>query len=130
MTGHDDNLALSVGPRPAAIPNAPALAAFGGDRLHAFNLEGSWDLDRAASENTDALFHSIRRVLSKDTLAQWDDLTFQFGPRAGRAARCGLLGNLLNLKAAKDWFARRINLALELHDLLVQLGELRSAAIG
>ena len=42
----------------------------------------------------------------------------------------GLVGNLLNLKAAKDGFARRINLALDLHDLPVQLGKLGSAAIG
>jgi hypothetical protein len=65
-----------------AMPNVPVLAAFGGDRLHACKLEGSWDLDRAASENTDALFRSIRRLPSKDTLVEWDDLTFQFGPRA------------------------------------------------
>jgi hypothetical protein len=62
--------------------NVPVLAAFGGDRLHAFKLEGSWDLDRAASESADALFRSIRRVPSKDALGQWGDLTFQFGPRA------------------------------------------------
>ena len=62
--------------------NVPVLAAFGGDRFHAFKLEGSWDLDRAASESADALFRSIRRVPSKDALGQWGDLTFQFGPRA------------------------------------------------
>jgi hypothetical protein len=65
-----------------AMPNVPVLAAFGGDRLHSYKLEGSWDLDRAASENADALFRSIRRLAPKGTLGRWDDLTFQFGPRA------------------------------------------------
>jgi ATPase family associated with various cellular activities (AAA) len=65
-----------------AYPHVPVLAAFGGDRLHACRLEGSWDLDRAVSENTDALFRSIRSLSHKDSIAEWDDLTFQFGPRA------------------------------------------------
>ncbi len=37
------------------------------------------------SENANALFRSIRRLPSKhakDVLVEWDDLTFQFGPRA------------------------------------------------
>ena len=37
------------------------------------------------SENPDALFRSIRKLPSKDakdTSMEWDDLTFQFGPRA------------------------------------------------
>src|SRR5208283_4040909 len=49
------------------MPNVPVLAAFGGGRLHAFRLDGSWDLDRAASENADAMVRSIRRLPSKDT---------------------------------------------------------------
>ena len=65
-----------------AMPNVPIMAAFGGDRLHSFKLEGSWDLDRAASENADALFRSIRRVPAKGSSAEWDDLTFRFGPRS------------------------------------------------
>jgi hypothetical protein len=64
-----------------AGPNVPVLIAFGGDRLHAYKIEGDWDLNRAASENADRLFRSIRRV-AKDTELEWDALTFQFGPRA------------------------------------------------
>jgi len=63
-------------------PHVPVLAAFGGDRLHVCRLNGSWDLDRAVSENAGALVRSIRKLRSKDTVDQWDDLTFQFGPRS------------------------------------------------
>jgi hypothetical protein len=63
-------------------PHVPVSVAFGGERLHVCRLQGSWDLDRAVAENTDALFRSIRKLPSKDTVAEWDDLTFQFGPRA------------------------------------------------
>jgi hypothetical protein len=45
-------------------------------------LQGSWDLDRAVKENSDALFRSIRKLPSEDIVAEWDDLTFQFGPRS------------------------------------------------
>ena len=65
-------------------PHVPVLTAFGGERLHVCRLNGSWDLDRAVAENADALFRSIRRLPSppaKDKVADWDDLTFQFGPR-------------------------------------------------
>ena len=37
------------------------------------------------TENADTLFRSIRKLSSKDakdTTKEWDDLTFQFGPRA------------------------------------------------
>jgi hypothetical protein len=64
------------------MPHVPVLVAFGGERLHECRLEGSWDLDRAVSENAAALFRSIRRLPSKDAVVKWDDLTFQFGPRA------------------------------------------------
>ena len=63
-------------------PHVPVSVAFGGERLHVCRLQGSWDLDRAIAENTDALFRSISKLPSKDTVAEWDDLTFQFGPRA------------------------------------------------
>ena len=66
-------------------PHVPVLTAFGGERLHVCRLNGSWDLDRAVAENAGALFRSIRRLPSpaaKDKVADWDDLTFQFGPRA------------------------------------------------
>ncbi|HZM01618.1 MAG TPA: AAA family ATPase [Candidatus Saccharimonadales bacterium] len=66
-------------------PHVPVSIAFGGDRLHVCRLQGSWDLDRAAAENPDVLFRSIRKLPSKptkDAAKEWDDLTFQFGPRA------------------------------------------------
>ena len=65
-------------------PHVPVAAAFGGERLHVCRLNGSWDLDRAAADNYDALFRSIRILpsqSSKDIPLEWDDLTFQFGPR-------------------------------------------------
>ncbi len=63
-------------------PHIPVSAAFGAERLHVCRLQGAWDLDRAVKENTDALFRSIRKLPSKDTVSEWDDLTFQFGPRS------------------------------------------------
>ena len=63
-------------------PHVPVSVAFGGERLHVCRLQGSWDLDRAVKENSDALFRSIRQLPSKDAVAEWDDLTFQFGPRS------------------------------------------------
>jgi len=63
-------------------PHAPILAAFGGNRLHVCRLEGAWDLDRAVEANAGALFRSVRTLPFKDALVEWDDLTFQFGPRA------------------------------------------------
>ena len=54
-----------------ATPNAPVLAAFGGNRLHAYKLQGSWDLDKAASENSEALFRSVRRIPLKDAPVDW-----------------------------------------------------------
>lgn len=63
-------------------PHAPILVAFGGDRLHQCGMPGSWDLERAVSENSEALFRSIRRLPGEARTKQWDDLTFQFGPRS------------------------------------------------
>lgn len=66
-------------------PHIPVLAAFGGGRLHVCRLRGSWDLDRMVSENTNALVRSIRKLPPKhdgNASVEWDDLTFQFGPRA------------------------------------------------
>jgi hypothetical protein len=66
-------------------PHVPILTAFGSAHLHVCKLLGSWDLERAVSENTDSLFRSIRKIPSKsakDAMVEWDDLTFQFGPRA------------------------------------------------
>ncbi len=66
-------------------PHAPVLAAFGASPLHRFDrfgMPGSLDLDRAVSENSNALFRSIRRHFPDDRLKEWDDLTFQFGSRS------------------------------------------------
>lgn len=66
-------------------PHVPILAAFGGDRLHTCRLYGSWDLDRMASDHDAAMVRSIRKLPSKaakEKSKEWDDLTFQFGPRA------------------------------------------------
>jgi hypothetical protein len=62
--------------------HVPVLAAFGGDRLHRYGMPGSWDLDRAISENANVLFRSIRRYFPDERQKKWDDLTFQFGPRS------------------------------------------------
>ena len=66
-------------------PHVPIMSAFGGGRLHVCRFYGSWDLNRMVSENADTLFRSIRNLSSKDakdTSKEWNDLTFQFGPRA------------------------------------------------
>ena len=66
-------------------PHVPVLATFGSERLHVCRLYGSWDLKRAVEENAGALFRSIRRLpsaVTQEKEADWDDLTFQFGPRA------------------------------------------------
>ena len=65
-------------------PHVPVAAAFGGERLHVCRLNGSFDLDQAVAENHGALYRSIRILPSKsakDITKEWDDLTFQFGPR-------------------------------------------------
>ena len=66
-------------------PHVPIMASFGAGRLHVCRLFGSWDLDKAASENASALFRSMRKIPPqhiKDSREEWDDLTFQFGPRS------------------------------------------------
>ena len=63
-------------------PHVPVLAAFAGDCLHQFGMAGAWDLERAVSENSAALFRSIRKLVPEENLKKWDDLTFQFGPRS------------------------------------------------
>lgn len=63
-------------------PHVPVSIAFGGERLHVCRLQGSWDMDRAVAENADALFRSIRKLPFKDSIAEWDDLTFRFGTRS------------------------------------------------
>ena len=66
-------------------PHIPVMAAFGAGRLHRFDrlgMPGSWDLDRAVAENPNALLRSVRRHFPDKRLKEWDDLTFQFGPRS------------------------------------------------
>lgn len=66
-------------------PHVPVMSSFGAGRLHTCRLYGSFDLDKAASENAAVLFRSIRWIHTQDTKAaneHWDDLTFQSGPRS------------------------------------------------
>ncbi len=93
-------------------PHVPILAAFGGDDLHVCSLRGSWDLDRADSENADVLIRSIRRLPAKSsnsTAIGWDDLTLQFGSSAGSTTRKpsvsprDLVGNYLSLVSIPSW---------------------------
>ena len=63
-------------------PHVPVSVAFGAERLHVCRLQGSWDLERAVAKNSPALIRSIRKLPSKNTLAEWDDLTFRFAPRS------------------------------------------------
>ena len=66
-------------------PHVPVMSAFGGGHLHACRSYGVWDLNQMISENADTLFRSIRKFSSKDAKViakEWDDLTFQLGPRA------------------------------------------------
>jgi ATPase family associated with various cellular activities (AAA) len=62
--------------------HVPVVVAFGGGPLHECRMHGFFDLDRALSENSAALFRSVRRLDEDRKLSQWDDLTFQFGPRS------------------------------------------------
>jgi hypothetical protein len=63
-------------------PNVPVLAAFGGERLHACQILGHWDLEKAVAEAPAPLFRSVRFVDAEKDLKRWDDLTFCFGPRS------------------------------------------------
>ncbi len=63
-------------------PHVPVMSSFGAGRLHVYRLFGSFDLNMAVSENAAALFRSVRRVHLQNAREGWDDLTFQFGPRA------------------------------------------------
>ncbi|WP_395743065.1 AAA family ATPase [Prosthecobacter sp.] len=57
-------------------PHTPVLAAFGGGSMHRFRMNGHWDLERAAAENTGSLLRSHKQFDQNKPL--WDDLTFQF----------------------------------------------------
>ncbi|MCF7787058.1 MAG: ATP-binding protein [Prosthecobacter sp.] len=62
--------------------HVPVVAAFGGGRLHECRMSGFYDLGRALTENAATLLRSVRRLDADQSLNQWDDLTFQFGPRS------------------------------------------------
>ena len=94
-------------------PHAPVLAAFGADRLHECRLSGSWDLNRAISENASALFRSIHLLphnRPNDALVEWDDLTFQFGPRtflyADSSRVTGYASTPVEAERLVTWFSK------------------------
>jgi hypothetical protein len=60
-------------------PHAPVLSAFGGGRLHACRMHGSWDLERAMSENHSVVIRSVHKFVSEYNNYVWDDITFRFG---------------------------------------------------
>ena len=60
----------------------PVLASFGAGPLHAYLLNGDWDLKKAVSDHADSLLRSVCRNYDDGNPVSWDDLTFQFGPRA------------------------------------------------
>ena len=62
-------------------PHVPVMSAFGAERMHVCRLPGSWDLERAVGKHPEALFRSVRNLPAQNSVAQWDDLTFQLGPR-------------------------------------------------
>ena len=69
--------------RGSCNPHVPVLAAFEATPLHVCALqEGSWDIARAAAENSERLVRSFYSLPSDGVPEDWDDLTFQFGPRA------------------------------------------------
>ena len=62
-------------------PPVPILAAFGADNMHQCRVTGSWDFDRAVSENPGGLIRSFRRLFRKTNTDVWEDVIFQFGER-------------------------------------------------
>jgi hypothetical protein len=66
-------------------PHVPVMSSFGAGQLHVCRLYGSFDLDKAASENAVVMFRSVRWIHAKNAKAHneyWDDLTFQLGRRS------------------------------------------------
>ena len=61
--------------------HVPVLANFGAGSLHMCTVHGSWDLERAISEQA-ALLRSVHWCSADGKPPRWDDLTFRFGPRA------------------------------------------------
>jgi len=62
-------------------PPVPNLTAFGAGNMHQCRVGGSWDFDRAVSENRCGLIRSFRRLFRKTDTDVWEDVIFQFGER-------------------------------------------------
>ena len=91
-------------------PNVPIMSAFGAERMHACRLSGSWDLERAVAKNPEAVVRSVRYLPVQNSEARWDDLTFQFGPRAF-------------LYADANWVVGFASTALEAERLVTQFSK-------
>ena len=63
-------------------PPAPVLAAFGIERLNECRLRGSWDFERAITENPQTLHRSVRLLGTGGNHNKWDDVLLQFGERS------------------------------------------------
>lgn len=74
------NVAEAYAIRPSSnLPPLPIVAAFGSESLHQCRLEGEWDLDRAIAANPARVTRSYRNIMPEN---EWEDIIFQFGPRA------------------------------------------------
>lgn len=95
-------------------PPVPVMVAFGADRLHRCRLNGAWDLERAVADHAHALFRSIHKCPNKHTannVQQWDDLTFQFGPRtilcANKEMIFGYASSHVEAENLVQWFSKK-----------------------
>lgn len=61
-------------------PPIPVLTAFGAGPLHQYWAYGSWDLSRAATEESARIVRSFRSVRLVEDIQSWEDVIFQFGP--------------------------------------------------
>jgi len=58
------------------------LAAFGIEPLSECRLRGSWDFERAITENPLRLHRSVRMLATADKHNKWEDVLLQFGERS------------------------------------------------
>ena len=63
-------------------PPAPVLAAFGVECLNECRLHGSWDFERAITENPQDLHRSVRLLGTRGNHNNWDDVLLKFGERS------------------------------------------------
>ena len=63
-------------------PPAPVLAAFGIETLSECRLRGSWDFERAITENPLRLHRSVRMLGTADKHNKWEDVLLQLGERS------------------------------------------------